>query len=119
MCIAAQTDVCWRPVLAFAEFPVRLSLVKFDVAVAAEENSYENFCLFGAHVYWFGTDGVLVCEHGACRDGKRLRRTRRLLRKSHSQWGASKLLSNDSGSSPFAIWRAGSRLSQWLRHSSH
>src|SRR5215469_7794867 len=114
MCIAAQTDVRWRPVLAFAEFPVRLSLVKFDVAVAAKENSYENLCLFGAHFYWFGTDGVLVCEHGACRDGKRLRRTRRLLRKSHSQWGASRLLSNDSGSSPIAIWRAGLRLSQWL-----
>src|SRR5215469_1107842 len=44
MCIAAQTDVRWRPVLAFAEFPVRISLVKLDVAVAAEENSYENFC---------------------------------------------------------------------------
>jgi hypothetical protein len=74
-------------------------------------NSYENFCLFGAHFYWYGADATLVCEHYACRDGKRLRRTRRLLRKSHSQWRASKLLSNDSGSSPIAIWHAGSRLS--------
>ena len=32
--------------------------------------------------------------------------------KSHSQWRTSKLLSDDSGSSPIAIWRAGSRLSQ-------
>src|SRR5215472_3826542 len=112
MCIAAQTDVRWRPVLAFAEFPGRISLVKLDVAVAAGENSYENFCLFGAHLYWYGTDGILVCEHGACRDGKRLRRTRRLLRKSHSQWGASRLLSNDSGSSPIAVRHASSRLSR-------
>ena len=36
MCIAAQTDVRWRPILAFAEFPARISLVKLDVAVAAE-----------------------------------------------------------------------------------
>src|SRR6516164_6655852 len=76
MCIAAQTDVRWRPVLAFAEFPARISLVKLDVAVAAEENSYENFCLFGAHFYWYGADAILVCEHCACGDGKRLRRTR-------------------------------------------
>src|SRR6516162_9142091 len=110
MCIAAQTDVRWRPVLAFAEFPARISLVKLDVAVAAEENSYENFCLFG--FYWYGADAILVCEHRACGDGKRLRRTRWLLRKSHSQWRASRLLSNDSGSSPIAIWRAGSGLSQ-------
>jgi hypothetical protein len=27
--------------------------------------------------------------------------------------------SNDSGSSPIAIWHAGSRLSQQMRHSSH
>ena len=32
--------------------------------------------------------------------------------KSHSQWGASKLLSNDSGSSLIAIWHARSRLSR-------
>ena len=75
MFIAAQTDVRWRPVLAFAEFPLRLLLVKLNVAVAAEENSYENSCLFGANFYWYGTDGILVCEHGACRGGKRLRRT--------------------------------------------
>src|SRR5215469_16237346 len=100
MCIAAQTDVRWRPVLAFAEFPGSISLVKLDVAVAAEENSYDNLCLFGAHSYWYGTDGILGCEHCACGDGKHLRRTRCLLRKSHSQWRATILLSNDSGSSP-------------------
>jgi hypothetical protein len=82
-------------------------------------NSYEKFCLFGAHFYWYGADADLVCEHCACRDGKRLRRTRRLLRKSHGQRRASKLLRNDSGSSPIAIWHAGSRLSQQMRHSSH
>jgi hypothetical protein len=36
------------------------------------------------------------CEHCACGDGKRLRRTGRLLWKSHSQRRASKLLSNDA-----------------------
>src|SRR6516162_10838473 len=112
MFIATQTDVRWRLVLAFAEFPLRLLLVKLDVAVAAGENSYANFCSFGMRFYWYGADPILVCEHRACRDGKRLRRTRRLLRKSHSQWGASKLLSNDGGSSPIAIWHARSRLSQ-------
>jgi hypothetical protein len=93
--------------------------LKFDVAVAAGENSYENFCLFAANVYWYGAGTILVCERCAGGDGKRLRRTRWLLRKSHSQWRASKLLSNDSGSSPIAIWHARSRLSQWMRHSSH
>jgi hypothetical protein len=71
------------------------------------ENSYENVSVFGQH----GADAVLVCRHCACRDGKRIRWTRRVLRKSHSQWGARKLLSNDSGSSQIAIWHAGSRLS--------
>ena len=42
MRIAAQTDVRWRPVLAFAEFPLRLLLVKLNVAVAAGENSCAN-----------------------------------------------------------------------------
>jgi hypothetical protein len=32
---------------------------------------------------------------------------------------ASKLLSNDSSSSPTAIWNSGSRLSQQMRHSSN
>jgi hypothetical protein len=99
-------------VLAFAEFPVRFLLAKLDVAVAAGENSYENFCLFAAHFYWYGADANFVCEYCACRDGKRLRRTRRLLRKSYSQRRASKLLCNDGGSSSIAIWYAGSRLSQ-------
>jgi hypothetical protein len=71
--------------------------------VAAGENSYENFRLFGTHSFCYGADANLVCEHCACRNGKRLRRTRWLLRKSHSQWRAGKLLSNDSGSSPIAI----------------
>ena len=33
--IAAQTEVRWQLVLAFVEFPLRLLLLKFDVAVAA------------------------------------------------------------------------------------
>jgi len=58
-----------------AEFPLGVLLFNFfDVAVAAGENSYANFFwLFAAHGY--GADAILVCEHGACRDGKRLRRT--------------------------------------------
>jgi hypothetical protein len=32
--MAAQTEVPWRPVLAFAEFPQRLLLVKLDVAAS-------------------------------------------------------------------------------------
>jgi hypothetical protein len=35
MPIAAQTELRWRTVLAFAEFPLRLLLFKFDEAVAA------------------------------------------------------------------------------------
>jgi hypothetical protein len=90
-----------------------------DVAVAAEEYPYENIRLFGARVCWHGADAIRVGGHCACSDGKRLRWTRRLLRKPHSQWRASELLSNDSGSSRIAIWHTGSRLSQQMRHSSH
>src|SRR5215468_5511706 len=118
MRIAAQTEVRWRPV-GSRRISAKPSVGRLDVAVAAGENSYANFYLFAAHFDWYGADPILVCEHCACRDGKRLRRTRRLLRKSHSQWGASRLLSNDGGSSPIAIWHARSRLSQWMRHSSH
>jgi hypothetical protein len=50
---------------AFAEFPLRVLLVKLDVAVAARENLYENFCLFGTHFYWYGADAILACEHCA------------------------------------------------------
>src|SRR5262249_14859344 len=119
MRIAARTELRWRTVLAFAEFPLRLLLVKRNVAVVAGENSYENFSLFGAHFYCYGADATLVCEHGARRDSKRLRRIRWLLPKSHSQWGASRLLSNNSGSSPIALLHAGSRLSRQLGHCSH
>src|SRR5262249_5989798 len=104
--------------LLTARLPLRLLLVKLNVAVAAGENSYANFCSFGAHFCCYGADAILVYEHCACRDGKRLRRTGRLLRKSNSQWGARKLLSNDSGSPPIAFWHAGSRLSRYMRHSS-
>jgi hypothetical protein len=95
-----------------AEFPLRILLVKLDLAVAAGENSYEKF-------RWYSATAVLVSGNRACRNGQRLRWPRRLLRKSHGQWTASKLLSNDSGSSPIAIWHSGSRLSQQMRHSSH
>jgi len=88
-----------------------LLLVKLDVAVSQWECSYESFCASGGNFCWYGADAVLVCRHCACGDGKRLRWTRRLLRKSYSQWRASKLLSNDSGSSQIAIWHAGSGLS--------
>src|SRR5262249_26461000 len=76
MRIAARTELRWRTVLAFAEFPLRLLLVKRNVAVVAGEHSYENFSLFGAHFYCYGADATLVCEHGARRDSKRLWRTR-------------------------------------------
>jgi hypothetical protein len=84
------------------------SFVKDYVAVAAEGYSCESRCAY----FWYGVDAILFGEHCACRDGKRLRRTRRLLRKSHIQWRASKLFSDDRGSSPITIWRAGSRLSR-------
>jgi hypothetical protein len=113
------TDDSLTTILGFTEFPPCLLLVKLDVAVAAGENLYENFCVFEANFCWYGADVIRVCEHCASRYGKRLRWTWRLLRKSYGQWRASKLWSNDSGSSPIAIWRAGSRLSQELRHGSH
>jgi hypothetical protein len=104
---------------AFAEFPLSFLLVKSDVRVTTGENLYENFRLFEPKFCWYGADAILFSGHCACRDGKRLRRTRRLLRKSYSQRRASELLGNDSGSSQISIRHAGECMSQRMRHSSH
>jgi hypothetical protein len=119
LCVAAKRGRSLTTILAFVEFPPCFLLVKLDVAVAAGDGSYENFCVLGGNCCWYGSDAERVRESRACGDGKRLRRTRRLLRKSHSQWRARKLFSNDGGSSPIALWHEGSRLSQRMRHSSH
>jgi hypothetical protein len=94
-------------------------LSRIGRGVSDAENSHENVCLFAVHFCRHSADAILVCKHCSCRDGKRLRWTRRFLRKSHSQWSAIKLLSNDGGSSPIPVWHAGSRVSQSMRHSSH
>ena len=93
--------------------PRRISASSFvgqrsDVAVAAEGYSY----VFLSEKYLrYGADAALLSEHCARRDGKRLWRTRRTLRKSHGQWRTTKLLGNDGGSSSIALRHARSCLS--------
>jgi hypothetical protein len=47
-------------ILAFTEFSPCFFLIKLDVAVAAGENSYENFCVFEANFCWYGVDPLIV-----------------------------------------------------------
>jgi hypothetical protein len=82
-------------------FRLNLACQKLDVAVAAEGYSYVK--LFGPYFCWRSSHAILVSGHRTSRDGKRLRWTRRCLRKSDSQWRACKLLSNDPDASQFAL----------------
>jgi hypothetical protein len=90
---------------------------KLDVAIAAEGCSCDS--LLPTLCCQYSADPILVSGNCACAGGKCLRRSRRSLRKPHGQWRATKLLSNDSGSSPIALRHSGSCLSQWMRDSSH